>query len=99
MDNPFNIFFQQLKIEIVEETTTAVVKALLSQKEGKEESVIYLNRKEAAKLLSCSLTTLSSYQKKGYIPFYRIGRKVYFKKGELLNLDQAIIIRKGVRNG
>lgn len=44
----------------------------------------YLNRRETCKFLRCSLATLYNYQKAGKIPCLKIGRKVLFKKSELL---------------
>jgi excisionase family DNA binding protein len=43
-----------------------------------------LTRIEAAKLLNCSFTTLCHYQKEGVIPFYKVGKKVLFKREEVL---------------
>ncbi|MEZ4853080.1 helix-turn-helix domain-containing protein [Flavobacterium sp.] len=43
-----------------------------------------LSREETAKLLSVSLVTLWDWTKKDIIPAYRIGYKVRYKKGEVL---------------
>lgn len=43
-----------------------------------------LTRQETAELLSVSLVTIWSWQKKGIIPCYKIGNKVRFKKSEIL---------------
>ena len=53
-----------------------------------------LTRQEAANLLNCSLTTLCHYQKTGAVPFYKVGKKVIFKREELLDS-----IRKQVKKG
>jgi excisionase family DNA binding protein len=53
-----------------------------------------LSRREAAALLDCSLTTLCQYQKQGTIPYYKVGKKVLFKREELLEA-----IRKQVKKG
>lgn len=36
-----------------------------------------------AKYLDCSLPTIHNLKKEGVLPFYRLGRKVYFKKSEV----------------
>lgn len=43
-----------------------------------------LQMQEAAKLLEVSISTLHTYKKNGALPFHRIGRRVYFKKSEIL---------------
>lgn len=58
---------------------------LFSSKQGKNESNDQLlNRKQACKLLGCSLTTLYHYQRKGLIPFHKVGRKVLFNRSAIL---------------
>lgn len=44
---------------------------------------IKLSIPELAMYLKCSLPTIHKYKKDGVIPFYRLGRKVYFKKSEI----------------
>lgn len=44
-----------------------------------------LQIQEAAKILEVSISTLHTYKKVGAIPFHRIGRRVYFKKSEILD--------------
>jgi len=36
-----------------------------------------------AEYLNCSVQTVHNLKKEGLIPFYRLGRKVYFKKSEV----------------
>ncbi len=43
-----------------------------------------LQIQEAAKMLEVSISTLHTYKKNGAVPFHRIGRRVYFKKSEIL---------------
>lgn len=38
---------------------------------------------ELADYLKCSVQTVHNIKKEGTIPFYRLGRKVYFKKSEV----------------
>jgi hypothetical protein len=45
--------------------------------------------RELAKFLRCSKVSIHNYKKLG-MPFYRIGRKLLFKKIEVLNFMQTI---------
>ncbi|WP_282079564.1 helix-turn-helix domain-containing protein [Aquimarina algiphila] len=47
-----------------------------------------LSQKEAATFLGISVTSLISWKKKGKVPYYQIGRSIFFSKSELLNLAQ-----------
>lgn len=72
--------------KIIQESVKREIKNLIpesSQNTSKEK--VLLNRKQACKLLGCSLTTLYHYQKDGRIPFHQVGRKILFDKDELLN--------------
>lgn len=53
------------------------------ENQGKEH---LLSRKEACEFLHCSLTTLYNHQRKGVIPYYKVGRRILFSKKELLLL-------------
>lgn len=39
---------------------------------------------DVAKLLNVSLSTVHSYKRQGIFPFYRVGRRIYFKKDEVI---------------
>ena len=45
----------------------------------------YMLQAVAYKYIGCSLTTLKSWKKKGIIPFYRKGGRIYFKKSDIDN--------------
>ena len=45
-----------------------------------------LTQKEAAQLLGISVTSIISYKKKKKIPYYQIGRTIFYSKKELLDL-------------
>ncbi|HCY77482.1 MAG TPA: hypothetical protein DHV28_16320 [Ignavibacteriales bacterium] len=71
---------------IIQETVKREIKNLITDSLGNQnEEQVMLNRKQACKLLGCSLTTLYYYQKDGRIPFHQVGRKILFNKSELLN--------------
>ena len=46
----------------------------------------YLSQREAAKFLRVSLPTIINWKKTNKIPYYQEGRKVLFKKSELLKV-------------
>ncbi|MCX6249815.1 MAG: helix-turn-helix domain-containing protein [Bacteroidetes bacterium] len=52
--------------------------------ETKDPDELYLSQREAARFLRVSLPTLISWKKARKIPFYQHGRKVLFKKSEVL---------------
>ncbi len=41
---------------------------------------IILNIKELADYLNCSISTIRNLLRKGELPHFRIGKKIYFKK-------------------
>lgn len=43
-----------------------------------------LSRKQTAEFLHCNLVTLWRYTREGRIPYYRVGRRMFFKKSEIL---------------
>lgn len=48
-----------------------------------------------ARYLGCSVQTIHNLKKEGVIPFYRLGRKVYFKRSEIdANARVAAITEK-----
>lgn len=71
-------------IFMIKEAFKEELKEILKQQEKPDDYDVLLSRKEVAKLLQVSLITVSKYQKRGILPFNRLGRKVYFKKGDIL---------------
>src|ERR1700740_540911 len=75
-----------------------IVNEVLSEKEKDKEELEnerskeeHFNIIELALFLKCSKVSVHQYKKRG-LPFYRIGRKILFKKTEVLNF------MKGLRN-
>lgn len=52
------------------------------------ENEDYLDQREAAKFLRISLPTIINWKKTNKIPYYQEGRKVLYKKSELLKVLQ-----------
>lgn len=61
------------------------LKSILKEQEAKSMSEdVLLTREQTAKLLKVSLVTLWKWTKDDIIPAYRIGKKVRYKKSEVL---------------
>lgn len=45
-----------------------------------------LSQKEAAGFLKISVTSIISWKKKGIIPYYSIGNRIFYSKSELLTI-------------
>jgi excisionase family DNA binding protein len=63
--------------EVLEEKSNDFTKPVISEDQK------YLSRKEVAKLLKISLTTLNDWSKQGIVQAYRIGNRVLYKKKEI----------------
>ena len=48
------------------------------------EQHTFINKSEVAMLLRCSIGTVDNYMKNGYIHSYGFGRKVLFKKEDII---------------
>jgi hypothetical protein len=59
----------------------------LKPKEGTNDvpSDDLLNIEDIQKIFNVSKVTVHKWKKKGLIPFYKMNRKVYFKKSEVIN--------------
>jgi len=78
---------QEFESRIIE----AVIKANIQIGLVKESTSLnedYLDQREAAKFLRVSLPTIIRWKKEKKVPYYQEGRKVLFKKTELLNVLQ-----------
>lgn len=71
-------------ILMIKEAFRDELKAILAQKEKESDYNVLLSRKEVAELLKVSLVTVSKYQREGRFPYTRLGRHIYFKKGEIM---------------
>ncbi|MCG7501771.1 helix-turn-helix domain-containing protein [Tenacibaculum sp. Mcav3-52] len=50
-----------------------------------QESTKWISRKDTAKMLGVSFTTLANWNKKGVLTAYSIGTRVYYKLDEVNN--------------
>ena len=65
---------------------TALMKGLQILTFKQDDEV--LNRQEALEFLGCSSPTLINHQNNG-LPYYRLGRSVYFRKSEILEFSKV----------
>ncbi|RNI28164.1 DNA-binding protein [Rufibacter immobilis] len=56
---------------------------------SKEEKGEKLSQKQAAALFGVTTVTIIRWQKKGIIPFNKVGRTVFYYKSELLKIAQV----------
>lgn len=77
-------FLDAFKLDLISEVSKAIQKEITTAQSAVNSQDQTLTRREAAKLLNCSFTTLCHYQKEGVIPFYKVGKKVLFKREEIL---------------
>ncbi|WP_258102197.1 helix-turn-helix domain-containing protein [Marinoscillum pacificum] len=80
MENPFQELYERL--DRIEGLLVSVRDHKASEPEGEEDRL--LNVREAARFLGDAVATLYGRTSKNEIPFYKRGKKVYFKKSELL---------------
>jgi excisionase family DNA binding protein len=80
MDNPFQELYERL--DRIEGLLVIVKDNKATESEDEEERL--LNVREAARYLGDAVATLYGRTSKNEIPFYKRGKKVYFKKSELL---------------
>jgi excisionase family DNA binding protein len=83
-------FINEIKEAIKEELK---VSKLVSDEEVKVNDD-YLTRQEACQFIRCSLATLYNYQKSGKLSYLKIGRKVLFKKSDLLAAMEQLFALK-----
>lgn len=79
--------------------TRRLVNDVLQEQKGEpeveltdEDHVEHFTIKELAAFLRCSIVSIHNYKKMG-MPFYRVGRKVLFKKKEVLAFMKSINLK------
>ena len=78
---------EEFEARIIEAVIKANIKSGLV-KESENQANDYLDQREAAKFLRVSLPTLIRWKNEQKVPYYQEGRKVLFKKSELLTVLQ-----------
>nr|WP_321454192.1 helix-turn-helix domain-containing protein [uncultured Carboxylicivirga sp.] len=80
---------QDIIREVIQEEIEKMTFQIPTSLELKDNEAL-LTRKEAMELIKCSHSTLYRYQKEGVVPYFKIGKKVLFKKGALLESMQIL---------
>ena len=88
--------FTELTKQLVEETLKENEQKKQADKEVEEDKADTFNILELAKFLRCSKVSIHNYKKLG-MPFYRIGRKILFKKNEVLNFMKGLKNRRVIQ--
>ena len=70
----------QLRAALIE----PLQKEIVSLKENQVEPETLLTRKQAAKFLNVTFTTLNDWTKRGLVDCGRIGTRVYYKRSSLI---------------
>jgi hypothetical protein len=65
-------------ISIIRQAFADELKVLLKSYQNQLDQDLLLDRKETARFLKISIRTLSTYQDSDLIPYYRLGRGIYF---------------------
>ncbi len=85
--------FAALTRDLVKESLNELVQ--VNSKPNQTESEEHFDISGLAKFLRCSKVSIHAYKKRG-LPFYRIGRKILFKKTEVLKFMQSLRNRKRI---
>jgi excisionase family DNA binding protein len=85
MNNPFESI--NLRLSSIESLLLDLKHGVKPEAFNKEETIteVKFNITQLGQYLGCSIQTIHNLKKDGIIPFYRLGRKVYFKKSEIDN--------------
>ena len=96
-----NLVFTQLSILEVRNLLREELEIFFIQKEAEKETKQpepqpeYITKKEAAKLLKCSIATIDNYRRNGKLKRYNhLGHIVRFKRSEVLAAIEGKIINK-----
>lgn len=71
-------------ILMIKEAFKEELSEILAKRDKEYDYDQLLTRKEVAEMLKISLVFISKYQKEGRFPYSRLGRDIYFKKGDII---------------
>lgn len=86
--------------ELVHKIVNSVIERLQgikTKEETTEAQEEYLTRAEVGKMFNVSKTTIDFWKKKGLLSFAKVGRRVLFKKAELVELINNNTIKRGMK--
>lgn len=92
-----NIVLTTLTIDELKNLISSVIAEELQKSkehtETKNQNDELIKIDDVAKMLNVSKVTIHFWKKKGFLPFYRISNKVYFKKSEVLEVLKKINLK------
>jgi excisionase family DNA binding protein len=88
--------FKNLVTELIQEVLSEKDEAAKKNKSASQDEV-YFNIPELAAFLKCSKVSIHKYKKKG-LPYRRIGRKILFKKSEVLAFMEKMTNKRIIYN-
>lgn len=83
----FNVLFEELIKVISEKVSDNIIKTINSS--STPEEVIFLNIDDTAKLINLAKPTVYGLVHQNKIPFLKKGKRLYFKKCEILTWIQS----------
>ena len=66
--------------KLIKEVVKGEIIAFGFSEQKPEKKHEYWNRKQTAEFIGCSITTIYHYQRKGILPFVKLGNKVFLTK-------------------
>lgn len=90
MDNPFEFIAAQLNsIEARLQKLDSLISNPTTGANQSGEAAPYVSKREAARLLSCSQSTIDNYARAGRLKRHYIGKSVRFDRLEVLSLAKG----------
>lgn len=90
----FKTLVRQVVCGVIDERLSAISQVAPTGEDTKEET--HFTIKELTKFLHCSRMSIHNYKKLG-LPFYRLGRKILFKKNEVLEFMRKCLGRDRIK--
>lgn len=104
IETDFKSFLNQIVSHITQAVELSVMRVIANSnnenfncQKTSENGQEFLTKKQALDILKISAPTLLRYQKEGLIPYYRVGRKVYFKTSEIAEATKVTLKQKNHR--
>lgn len=89
-------------VQVSLEDMSSVIRSIVSEELKKMENYLkpevnksnslddYLTREEVCKMLKVSNTTLFNWNNEGILKNYKVGRRVYYKREDVINLGNPL---------
>lgn len=88
MQNPFEVIDSRLSNleNLLIDLKHVTLPNLFSIKKKEPKSSDFVTKKEAANILSCSISTIDNYRRSGKLNRYNVGSAVRFKRAEIISI-------------